>query len=100
MALLLRELGETELRSLAKLLKGYRARIKGSKGWVEAQVSHGGVALEELNAETLESLRQPGLYVVGEAMDADGPCGGYNLHWAWASGLRAGRAAAEGARHA
>ena len=43
----------------------------------------------------MEALEVPGLYVVGEALDVDAPCGGYNLHWAWASGLLAGRSAAQ-----
>ena len=42
----------------------------------------------------MEARILPGLHVVGEALDVDAPCGGYNLHWAWASGLLAGAAAA------
>ena len=54
----------------------------------------GGADVSEFDSETMESRRVPGLYAVGEALDIDGACGGYNLHWAFASGLRAGRSAA------
>ena len=50
----------------------------------------GGVNPCAVRAETLELKGQPGLYVLGEALDVDGPCGGYNLHWAWACGILAG----------
>ena len=43
----------------------------------------------------MQARSVPGLYAVGEALDVDGPCGGYNLHWAWSSGLIAGRSAVE-----
>ena len=52
----------------------------------------GGVPLAE--TEALASKRCPGLYLAGEVLDVDGPCGGYNLQWAWASGACAGEAAA------
>ena len=55
----------------------------------------GGRSREQFDPQTLESSRTPGLYCVGEALDIDGRCGGYNLHWAFASGLAAGRSAAE-----
>ncbi|MBQ9021586.1 MAG: aminoacetone oxidase family FAD-binding enzyme [Eggerthellaceae bacterium] len=57
------------------------------------QVQRGGYAPNQFDAATMQSRVQPGLYVAGEALDVDGPCGGYNLHWAWASGLLAGHAA-------
>lgn len=60
----------------------------------QAQVCSGGVDTKELN-ENLESLLHPGLYFAGELVDVDGPCGGYNLQWAWSSGAVAGKAAAD-----
>lgn len=66
----------------------------GRKGWKEAQVTKGGVALEEVDPGTMESRKAPGLYFAGEVMDYDGPCGGYNLHNAWLTGLKAGWAMA------
>jgi hypothetical protein len=55
--------------------------------------SRGGVKVTAVDARTCEVRGVPGLYVVGEALDVDAPCGGYNLHWAWASGLLAGKSA-------
>ena len=49
---------------------------------------------DKLEPATMASRRAPGLYVCGEAVDVVGPCGGYNLQWAWTSGVLAGRAAA------
>lgn len=69
--------------------------VIGTRGWDQAQVTAGGAVLEEFDAATLESRMVSGLYACGEVLDVDGDCGGYNLHWAWASGLRAGRSAAQ-----
>ncbi|MBQ0018316.1 MAG: aminoacetone oxidase family FAD-binding enzyme [Clostridiales bacterium] len=64
------------------------------KGWKEAQATSGGVSLEEINQDTCESLICEGLYVTGELLDYDGPCGGYNLSNAWLTGIKAGRSLA------
>ena len=58
------------------------------------QVHRGGVAVEACDSETMAVRDFPGLFIAGEALDVDGPCGGYNLHWAWSSGLLAGQCAA------
>ena len=81
---------------LAHIIKNYRLSILGPGDTQHAQVTRGGADTAEFDSETLESRRVPGLYAVGEALDIDGACGGYNLHWAFASGLRAGRSAARG----
>ena len=60
----------------------------------QAQVCSGGVDLRELNPETMESRKVPGLYLAGELLDVDGACGGYNLQWAFSSGWLAGTSAA------
>lgn len=62
----------------------------GLRGWKEAQVTRGGVPLKEIDPETMESFRIPGFYLAGEVLDYDGPCGGFNLHHAWETGIRAG----------
>lgn len=49
----------------------------------------------QVNPETLESVLHKGLYFAGELLDIDGPCGGYNLQWAWSSGVVAGRSSAK-----
>jgi len=65
--------------------------ITGTTGYEGAFVTRGGVHLKEVRPETLESKLQPGLYLCGEVLDLDGPCGGFNLQWAFASGNLAGR---------
>ena len=62
--------------------------------WDNAQVTAGGIELSEINPETMESKLCKNLYITGEVLDIDGPCGGYNLQWAWASGKLAGSEAA------
>lgn len=84
-----------EILSMTAFLKEWEVPITGTKGWKEAQVTAGGVDLTEVNLETMESKLVPGLYFAGELLDVDEKCGGYNLQWAWMSGLRAGMAAAE-----
>lgn len=59
------------------------------RGWKEAQATSGGVALSEIDPETSASLICPGLYIIGELLDYDGPCGGYNLSNAWLTAIRA-----------
>jgi predicted Rossmann fold flavoprotein len=78
----------------AALVKRLTIPISGTKGWKEAQVTSGGVPLTEVCADTLESIKTPGLYFAGEVLDYDGPSGGYNLDWAWNTGITAGEAAA------
>ena len=74
--------------------KKFVITITGTNSFDQAQVSAGGVPFSEVNAQ-LASKKVPGLYLAGEILDIDGKCGGYNLHWAWASGYTAGKQAAE-----
>lgn len=67
--------------------------VTGTDGMRAAMVSRGGVSLTEIDRKTLESKLVGGLFFAGEVMDVDGPCGGFNLHWAFASGLLAGAGA-------
>jgi hypothetical protein len=71
-------------------MKKFKIKISGNKSFENAQVCQGGVALSEINPQTLESRIVSGLYFAGEIMDVDGKCGGYNLQWAWTSGYIAG----------
>jgi hypothetical protein len=84
---------ETEKRIL-DLLFDWRFPVLGSRGFEEAQVTAGGIELDEVHRETLESRKCSGLFFAGEILDVDARCGGYNLQWAWASGLLAGESAA------
>lgn len=88
-------LTDPELAALVRLLKHWRFSITGVQGYGQAQVTFGGIPLSEIDENTMESKRCKGLYLAGEILDITGDCGGYNLHWAWCSGIRAGRAAAK-----
>ena len=66
--------------------------VEGDRGWNYAEVTAGGIPLEEINFRTMESKIVPGLHLVGEILDCDGRIGGFNFHWAWATGYLAGRA--------
>ena len=80
-----------QMVKMANLLRRFILSPCGKKGWKEAQVTKGGVALEEINMGTMESKLVKGLYFAGEVIDYDGPCGGYNLHNAWLTGMKAGK---------
>jgi predicted Rossmann fold flavoprotein len=64
----------------------------GTEGYAKAEVTAGGVDTNELSARTMESLKVPGLYFIGEVVDVTGHLGGFNFQWAWASGFSAGQA--------
>lgn len=80
-------------RLLAALTK-FPFPIDQDRGWNHAEVTAGGVPLEEINFRTMESKLVPGLYLIGEILDCDGRIGGFNFQWAWATGFLAGRAIA------
>ncbi|MBQ8954877.1 MAG: aminoacetone oxidase family FAD-binding enzyme [Clostridia bacterium] len=82
------------IAALASQLAGWELAVTGTQGFEQAQVTAGGVKCDGFDPNTMESLQAPGLYVAGELYDIDGDCGGFNLQWAWASGLVAGEAAA------
>ena len=83
---------------LAALLKRLALIVDGTRDFSQAQICAGGAALYEVDEKTLESVICPGVFFAGEMLDIDGPCGGYNLQWAWTSGYTAGKSAAEKAR--
>ena len=83
-------LTDAQLRALAGAMRAFRLPVTGVSGFESAQVTAGGLRTSEFDPETLESRIVPGLYACGELLDVDGDCGGFNLQWAWASGLRAG----------
>ena len=84
------------LQELAELIKDWRFPVGGGD-WDKAQVTRGGIAAKELTPE-LEFRKLPGAFACGEAVDVLGPCGGFNLHWTWASGRMAGHSALAGLR--
>ena len=83
------------VEALASAMKKLVFEIKGTRGFKFAQATVGGITLDEVNLETMESLKAPGLYMTGEVLDVDGDCGGYNLQWAWSTGLVAGESVVE-----
>ena len=89
-----KEIPDKKLQKLANESKELTVKITGTKGFDAAQVTAGGVALDEIDERTCGSRILPGLYFAGEILDVDGICGGYNLQWAWTTGYLAGRAAA------
>ena len=83
------------LPQLCDMLKGMHLTVEGIGDERQCQVRRGGFFVERFNPATCEALDVPGLFVTGEALDVDAPCGGFNLHWAWSTGMLAGRAAAD-----
>ncbi|MHB8844491.1 MAG: BaiN/RdsA family NAD(P)/FAD-dependent oxidoreductase [Nitrospirota bacterium] len=84
---------DRELKAIAEGLHAWKVLPKGTEGYDTAEVTAGGVDTDELSSKTMEAKKAPGLYFIGEVMDVTGELGGYNLHWAWASGFAAGQAA-------
>lgn len=88
------ELRREERQRLLDALTRYTLPVTGDEGYKKAEVTGGGVALEEIDPATLESRRHRGLFFCGEILDAFGPIGGHNFMWAWSTGRAAGHAAA------
>jgi predicted Rossmann fold flavoprotein len=87
-------------RALTHALVSLPLDVTGSRGYRVAEVTAGGVPLEEIDPATMASRRCSGLYLVGEILDVDGRIGGFNFQWAWASGAVAGRAVGRAIRNA
>lgn len=92
---LVRDLSKAEVEKISQILTSWNFKITGSQGWGQAQVTAGGISTLEIDHRTMESKLVKGLYLVGELLDIDGDCGGYNLQWAWSSGYIAGKEAAK-----
>jgi predicted Rossmann fold flavoprotein len=82
---------------LVAILKDFRLKVAGRGDASQSQVTRGGAAVSEFDPSTMASLKTDGLFAAGEVLDVDGRSGGYNLHWAWASGIVAGESAARAA---
>ena len=83
---------DAALRDAEARLSDWHFLPNGSEGFAKAEVTVGGVSTAELSSKTMEAMRVPGLYVIGEAVDVTGWLGGYNFQWAWASAWAAGQA--------
>jgi len=80
------QVGKATAQRLAELCCDCALRVTGTESWARAMLTRGGVALHELDPKTLACKRISNLHCVGEAVDLDAPCGGFNLTWAFASG--------------
>lgn len=89
----LRDIKRGQIEALCRKIKEFYMNINDTNSFDHAQVSAGGISTKELNSDTMESRLMKDLYLVGELVDVDGTCGGYNLQWAWSSGYLAGSAA-------
>lgn len=91
-----------EYKSINCLIKKFRCwefECVDTNGFNNAQVTSGGVDVNEVNSSTFESKLVNSLFFAGEILDVNGDCGGYNLQWAWSSGYLAGKAAARKRTH-
>jgi hypothetical protein len=84
------QLRRDDRRRLVEALTAMPLPWTGDEGYRKAEVTGGGVALSEIDPRTMESRREPGLFLCGELLDAFGPIGGYNFLWAWVTGRAAG----------
>jgi hypothetical protein len=83
---------DRDLSTLAESLHHWQIVPTGSEGWRKAEVTLGGVDTRELEGQSLQSRRVPGLHFIGEVVDVTGWLGGYNFQWAWASAAACARA--------
>ncbi|KAG2453062.1 hypothetical protein HYH02_002395 [Chlamydomonas schloesseri] len=93
------DLRKQERAALVAALTSYELQYTGHEGYKKAEVTGGGVPLEELDCATMESRLLPGLFLCGECVDVFGRIGGFNFYWAWVSGRLAGVGAAQGGLH-
>lgn len=91
LSILIATLSNEDIEKIVKTLKAWKFEVLGTKSLDFAQTTIGGADTEEFSHETMESKIVPGLYCCGEVLDVDGDCGGYNLTWAFSSGILAGR---------
>jgi len=87
----LNQYSDRELRSVGDRLHAWEITPAGTEGYGTAEVTAGGVDTDNISSKTMEAKNVAGLYFTGEVLDVTGHLGGYNLHWAWASGRAAGR---------
>ena len=84
------EWSQKDIQRMGARVNGLELLPTGTEGFTKAEVTRGGVDTRALSSRTMEARDVPGLYIVGEAVDVTGWLGGYNFHWAWASGVAAG----------
>ena len=85
------ELSNKLLKRLSVSINAWIIRPTGSEGYRTAEVTLGGVDTNEISSKTMMSIKNPGLFFIGEVLDVTGHLGGYNFQWAWSSGYVAGQ---------
>ncbi|MEE0946078.1 MAG: aminoacetone oxidase family FAD-binding enzyme [Acutalibacteraceae bacterium] len=80
-----KSLTSKNIREFADCICNFTLKVTGTKGFENAQVTAGGISTNDFDEATMESKRYKGLYAIGEVLDVDGDCGGFNLQWAWSS---------------
>lgn len=85
-----RDLNKNDMMKIVTMIKKFPIDVKGNYGFERAQVTIGGVELNEIDPQTLKLKKMKNAYICGEMMDIDGDCGGYNLQWAMSSGYVVG----------
>ncbi|NLY08771.1 MAG: aminoacetone oxidase family FAD-binding enzyme [Tissierellia bacterium] len=93
------EISRKDLQKIAQGLCGWDFPMTGYRDYVFAQTTAGGLRTDGFSPATMESELVKGFYAVGEVLDIDGDCGGYNLQWAWSSGYVAGMSVAREVKH-
>lgn len=88
------ELSQKQMMKICRQLKNWEISISGYQSFEQGQICQGGIDTNELT-ENMESIKHKGIFFAGEIVDIDGPCGGYNLQWAWSSGYVAALGAGE-----
>ncbi len=86
------QLAKADIAQISAALHNWELHPEATGGWLKAEVMRGGVDTADMSSQTMESKRVPGLYFIGEVVDVTGWLGGFNFHWAWASGFAAGSA--------
>ncbi len=86
-------LDKKDIEKIADALKSFKFKVLGHTGFVNSQVTAGGLATSLFDSKTMMSKIIPGLFAAGEILDIDGDCGGFNLKWAWSSGILAAKSA-------
>ncbi len=87
----LADLSYKKLQKLVDVITNWRIKPNGTEGFKTAEVTRGGVSTAEISSKTMECVKIPGLYFIGEVVDVTGHLGGFNFQWAWASGHAAGQ---------
>ena len=91
-----KEINRKEINKLVHTIKNLKLSISDTRGFKGAEVATGGINTTEIHPQTMESKLVPNLYFAGEILDVDGDRGGFNFHFAWVSGIRAGQAVGNG----